>query len=107
MHLLLTNQRKNGSIMFNVDAVVGENGVNDRGDVLLVQFFLTKVAAFLGGRQPITGIMQKVQASGTMDRATIDAIRAFQEDGRGINPTTVVDGRVSVARGISYNGSAF
>ena len=33
-----------------------------------------------------------------MDRATIDAIRAFQEDAR------VVDGRVSVARGFAYGG---
>src|SRR5262245_32973690 len=105
MHLLLAD--KTDTLFFNVDAIVGENGVNRREDVLLVQYFLKKVATRLAGQQPITQIIQKIQVSGTMDRATIDAIRAFQEDSRRLSPATVVDGRVSVARGFSYGGGSW
>ena len=46
--------------------------------------------------------MLKVPISGSCDAATIDGIRAWQEGRKQDLPGTVVDGRVSPARGYFY-----
>jgi hypothetical protein len=48
--------------------------------------------------------MLKVRATGICDEDTIDGIRPTQEHIRQSRPGTVVDGRVSPARGYSYGG---
>ncbi len=92
-------------VFFNVDEVVGDvPAVNKNEDVLLVQFFLKVI-----GRQVRASELQiarLVQVTGVMDKLTIDAIEVLQVIARRRNPATVVDGRVSPARGgaISYGG---
>jgi hypothetical protein len=48
--------------------------------------------------------MLKVQITGVSDADTIDGIRAAQEHIRQSRPGTIVDGRVSPARGYEYGG---
>jgi hypothetical protein len=94
------------SIFFNVDTSVGEKGANTSPeDVLLVQFLLHKIGeGGVGGgiTQDRKARLLRVVPTGTCDPLTIDGIRAVQEAAREQRPSTIVDGRVSVARGYSY-----
>jgi len=47
--------------------------------------------------------MSKVVADGLSGPNTIDGIRAIQEVMRDLRPATIVDGRVSSARGYDYS----
>ena len=96
-------------VFFNVDGVVGAAPAqNKREDVLLVQFAFTVIAATpLSTSNPL--VIQAAKAvtlSGVADPATINAIRTFQESRKSKSgPGTVVDGRVSPAKGgYSYGG---
>lgn len=98
-------------IFFNVDGVVGAGpAANKREDVLLVQFAF-KVAAG-SAHQRIShderAAFGAVNVTGVVDAATINAIRAEQNDQRRTHGTGVVDGRVSPAKGgTHYAGSAW
>ena len=91
-------------VFFNVDGVVGAApAVNNREDVLLVQFIFNVIAT---SPRPTTdpvllAAARAVRLTGTIDPATITAIRAHQTVDRRIsgNPNQVVDGRVSPAKG--------
>jgi hypothetical protein len=91
-------------VFFNVDGVVGAApAANHSEDVLFVQF------CFKGSGSPVpelVPVFQAVQLTGTMDPATLNAIRVTQERFRRNEPSVVVDGRVSPARGgYSYGGA--
>ena len=94
-------------MFFNVDGVVGVNGANATDDVALVQFLIRKA----GERVPPSRGVDRtprylaVPLSGTCDPPTIDGIRAVQEDMREKFPGTIIDGRVSPARGLRYGPS--
>lgn len=93
-------------LLFNVGAVVGKGGVNATEDVLLVQFLLRKwgeTRKTLGAG--FAARIAKVPINGIVDEATIDGIRAVQEDMRELSPANVVDGRVSPAQGSFAYGS--
>ncbi|MDH3378526.1 MAG: hypothetical protein OEQ39_16425 [Gammaproteobacteria bacterium] len=97
-------------VIFNVSGVVGAAPAkNLREDVLLVQFAF-KVIADLPPRTEspeVAAAAKAVKLTGIADTATINAIRALQQfraDSKH-NPSKVVDGRVSPARG-GYNYGA-
>lgn len=100
-------------VFFNVDGVVGApQAQNKREDVLLVQFAFKLIAdsPFPGTppRSPaLLAAAKAVQVTGTIDAATINAIRVRQQDNKKINPATVVDGRVSPAKGGYRYGAAW
>lgn len=105
MHLFAQTQAPNLPIFFNVDSSVGQGGANsNQEDILLVQLLLKKAAERPPATVPAstTQRVARVTLSGTSDSATIDGIRAIQERMRERNPGTIVDGRVSPARGVSY-----
>jgi hypothetical protein len=91
-------------IYFNVDAPVGQGGVNsNREDILLVQFLLRKAGDSSPEVPPHRReVMRNVAPTGVCDPETIAGIRAAQEVMRDKNPGTVVDGRVSSARTYQY-----
>ena len=92
-------------VFFNVDGVVGDPPAqNKREDVLLVQFLFNLLGNASGPtRYPdMRSAAQAVRVTGTIDSATITAIRTLQGVQRTLNPRTVVDGRVSPARGFTY-----
>lgn len=94
-------------IFFNVDSSVGQGGDNsNRDDILLVQFLIRKAgetaSPTLSAERKAR--MLKVQATGIIDDDTIDGIRATQEHIRQSKPGTIVDARVSPARGYDYGG---
>jgi hypothetical protein len=96
-------------IFFNVSASVGNQAANaNSDDIFLVQFLIRAIAeavpASLPGGQARRERMLKVPLSGAIDPATIDGIRAWQEGAKQLFPGTVVDGRVSSARGYLYGG---
>jgi hypothetical protein len=95
-------------LFFNVDTSVGQNGSNSSTeDILLVQLLLRKAA------EPATALLRpdrkqrmlKVALTGMVDAATIDAIKAVQEDIKEFEPATVVDGKISPAKGYQYGGN--
>lgn len=95
-------------IFFNVDESVGRQGANHPEDVLLVQFMLRTVAEMTPSQSPQgesrrQRILQ-IPVTGFCDEATIDGIRAWQEARKETISGTVVDGRVSPARGYFYGG---
>ncbi len=97
-------------VFFNVDQVVGAApATNNREDVLLVQFYLKFCGQTPTATTPpvLTEAMKKVRVTGSMDPATINAIQTLQSERKRAtqNPTKIVDGRVSPARGYKY-GSA-
>ena len=96
-------------VFFNVDAVVGAAPAqNNREDVLLVQFCFQSIGAAPRSDAPaeLTAAAKAVTLSGTADSATISAIRALQK--ATARPSTVIDGRVSPAKGgYSYGGSVW
>jgi len=96
-------------VFFNVDDVVGAvPAVNRREDVLLVQFAFTVIASkpSPASKPEFKAAAAAVRCTGTMDPATINAIRAAQQQARDLGDAgTVVDGRVSPARGAYSFGS--
>ena len=94
-------------IFFNVNSSVGRGGANSNiEDILLVQFLIRKVGETASARVSADkkARMLKVQTTGTCGEDTIDGIKATQEHIRQGKPGTVVDGRVSPARGYDYGG---
>jgi hypothetical protein len=97
-------------IFFNVDSSVGKEGANSNwDDVLLVQFLVHKAGDTASPTisPDRKARMLKVRATGICDDDTIDGIRAAQEHIRLGIPGTVVDGRVSPARGYDYGGGTW
>ncbi len=92
-------------VFFNVDGVVGAAPAqNLREDVLLVQFYLKLI-----GDSPsavsdaaVIAACKLVKVTGTIDPQTIAAIKADQTWNKKQSPSTVVDGRVSPAKGYCY-----
>lgn len=95
-------------VFFNVDQVVGAMPASNlREDVLLVQYLLTVMSKNPppGGRSPeFQKSLSVVRCSGVADPETINAIRAAQQEAKKFKPQTVVDGRVSPAKGYLYDG---
>ena len=98
-------------VFFNVDGVVGASpAVNNREDVLLVQFAFQMIARHpKPNREEVNAAAQTVKITATVDTATINAIKALQtfaktEQGRA---GQIVDGRVSPAKGYSYGGGFY
>ena len=93
-------------VFFNVDGVVGAApAANNREDVLLVQFILKSV-----GEKPQEkmtpeeiAVFKAVNVTGVCDAPTINAIKLVQRKKHSVNPSIVVDGRVSPARGGTYS----
>jgi len=99
-------------VFYNVDAVVGAApAVNNREDVLLVQFAFTVIASKPSpNSSPVFHqAAAAVKPTGTIDQATINAIRAAQQQARDLgSKSTVVDGRVSPASGgYGYGGPTY
>lgn len=98
-------------IFFNVTASVGEQAANaHQDDIMLVQFLILANAEIKGAGSPAGEArrvrMLKVRPSGVVDPATIDGIRAWQEGAKEMfYPRTIVDGRVSSAKGYLYGGA--
>ncbi|NOT49292.1 MAG: hypothetical protein HOP17_16315 [Acidobacteria bacterium] len=109
---LLAPQKSNPTlpVFFNVDGVVGaQPAQNQREDVLFVQFAFTIIAASPkpGSDPTLVAAMKAVTMTGTADAATVNAIRAIQQENTKFEKNSVVDGRVSPAKaGYSY-GSGF
>jgi hypothetical protein len=96
---------KNDHLIFNVDAPVGQGGTNALEDVYLVQFLILKAAERATRVGPdLKTRMLRVPLSGKADDATIDGIKAVQEQVQKTFPGAVVDGRVSPALGVNYGG---
>jgi hypothetical protein len=108
MHVLAPRPPKPDiPIFFNVDSTVGQGGANSNiEDILLVQFLVRKTAETASPTLSADrkARMLKVPTTGVCDDATIDGIKAAQEHIRQGIPGTVVDGRVSPARGYDYGG---
>jgi hypothetical protein len=92
-------------VYFDVDEHVGaQPAANKREDVLLVQF----ACKVMADSPPATitpnelNIVRAVRVTGSVDQATITAIRTFQEATKRITPSAVVDGRVSPTKGSRY-----
>ena len=98
-------------VFYNVDAVVGASpAANNREDVLLVQFAFAAMAAnpLPGASTEFYKAISAVKPTGTIDQATVYAIKATQIEVKKSQPNTVVDGRVSPATGsYSYGGGLF
>ncbi|MBI4523687.1 MAG: hypothetical protein HY695_07740 [Deltaproteobacteria bacterium] len=95
-------------VFFNLDGVVGAPPAENRlEDVLFVQFCFRFAADHPGPsmRPETLAAFRAVQANGVCDAATINAIRLTQERIKRHSPGTVVDGRVSPARGYSFGGA--
>ena len=97
-------------IFFNVDSTVGNRGANsNKNDILLVQFLIRKSAELAIGtlRPDRRQRMLRVTPDGRVGPLTIDGIKAVQETMREKTPSTVVDGRISPARGYHYGGGFY
>jgi len=98
-------------VFFNVEGVVGSAPADNRGeDVLLVQFFMSIVAATPTAKtEPeLIAAFKRVSVSGSIDQATIDAIRTYQHIRRNSDgPSQVVDGRISPARGYRFGNTIY
>jgi hypothetical protein len=96
-------------VFFNVDAPVGAPPAqNKREDVLLVQFAFKVNADTAGPKAPpsLIAAAKAVRVTGMIDQETITAIRVLQEELKKGRKETVVDGRVSPARGAYGFGGA-
>lgn len=101
MHVFMP--REYVHLVFNVDGKVGQNCENHVEDVILVQYLLHKsVEKRMAADWERKARVLKVPMDGFCDEATVDGIKAVQENMRERNPGTVVDGIVSPARGVAY-----
>jgi hypothetical protein len=98
-------------VYYNIDGAVGAApAANHREDVLLVQFAFAAMAA---SPMPDTTMefyraICEVRPTGTIDQATINAIKALQIEVKKVKPDTMVNGRVSPANvNCCGGGSAF
>jgi hypothetical protein len=91
-------------VFFNVDSQVGAPPApNKREDVLLVQFAFKVNSDNATKASPrLLAAAKAVKVTGTVDQETITAIRVLQEE---LAKGTVVDGRVSPAKGGYSYGS--
>lgn len=98
-------------VFFNVDGVVGERPAENRQeDVFLVQFLINLVGSTPTAKtEPeLVAAFRRVSVTGTIDQATIDAIRAYQQIRRNTDgPSQVVDGRISPARGYQFGSALY
>ena len=97
-------------MFFNVEASVGHFGQNSNSDdILLVQFLLRKCAEIseIAANPERKARLMRVPLTSVCEENTIDGIRAIQEQMKEKNAGTVVDGRVSKARGHHYGGGAW
>lgn len=95
-------------VFFNVDGVVGKSpAMNNREDVLLVQFAIAHTAAnrLPGASEAFYEAAKAVRVTGTIDNETINAITAMQLEVKRKHPGTIVDGRVSPSQGAYGYGS--
>jgi hypothetical protein len=94
---------------FNVDGVVGAPPAQNKPeDVVFIQFIFRFAADHPGRVAPeLLPVLNAVQVTGSIDAATINAIRATQERFHRNRPGTIVDGRVSPAHGYSYGSDLF
>ena len=93
-------------VFFNVDGVVGNApAANAREDVLLVQFLLKIIGDTPTAESDaaVTAACKQVKVTGVIDSQTIAAITADQTWNKKQSPSTVVDGRVSPAKGYGYS----
>ena len=103
VHVLAPKPAVSGiPVFFNVDNSVGRNGQNSSmDDILLVQYFLSLI-----GKNPSPGSklgqLAKVPVTGKMNPETIAGIEAVQAAN-----SSVVDGRVSVAKGYKFGSKFF
>ncbi len=91
-------------LFFNVDGVVGAAPAqNLREDVLLVQFCLRTIGdkPLAQTKPELVAACKQVNVTGVMDAATVNAIRVRQQVAKGLsqNSATMIDGRVSPAKG--------
>jgi len=97
-------------VFFNVDGVVGaQPAQNLTEDVLLVQFFLSQIARTPRATTPpelVAACKAVIPSNGTIDDATIRAIRVFQQEMKKQSPVQIVDARVSPSRGSTTFGAA-
>ena len=108
-HLLAPQKSKPTlRVFFNVDGVVGKApAVNNREDVLLVQFAISTMASnrLPGTSEAFYQAAKAVKVSGIVDNETINAITAMQLEVKRKHPGTIVDGRVSPSKGAyGYGG---
>lgn len=91
---------------YNVGGVVGAPpALNDAEDVFLVQYLFN-----LLGRDPTdpnSATWKTVLVTGVIDSLTINAIVRFQQRRQKFLPGTIVDGRVSPAKGYAYGPSFY
>lgn len=111
-HLLAPQKSKPTlPVFFNVDAAVGAApAANNREDVLLVQFAFKAISAsrLAGVSSEFYTAAMAVQATGTIDQATINAIRAMQSEIKKNKPSKVVDGRITPAdSGYGYGSGTY
>lgn len=98
-------------VFFNVDGVVGAPPANNlREDVIFVQFAFKVLADNpQGAPRDVVAAARTVTIDGKIGPITINAISTYQSAmARERNPSKVVDGRVSPAKGgTSYGGAAW
>lgn len=98
-------------VFFDVDGVVGASPAqNKREDVLLVQFLLKTAGEGFAPGDPgdeFGKAVKAVRLTGTVDDATIQAIRVQQNLAKALNAQTIVDGRVSPSQGGYSYGAHF
>jgi hypothetical protein len=89
-------------VFYNIDGAVGAApAANHREDVLLVQFAFAAMAA---SPMPETSMefyrsVCEVRPTGTIDLATVNAIKAMQIEVKRSKPDTIINGRISPASG--------
>lgn len=102
MRMDIDQGSRGGVFFWNVDAAVGLNAVNNFDDVLFVQWCLYKMAEWPARpeklRAGLRGVLVNGECSGREGDPLITRIRLLQAE-QGLAP----DGRVSPARGGTYN----
>ena len=95
-------------VFFNVESRVEKGVAASTEDVLLVQFLLRKIGdSALAMDTDKKEAMRNVDPTGVCDDDTVNGITAFQRTIQQKFPGTIVDGKVSPARGYSYGRGVF
>ena len=81
---------------YNIDTAVGRNGVNQREDVLLVQFFLSEIGK--KGPHPLPAPATKLSVNGVADELLEEWIEWFQLSVRKAQGSGAVDKRIDPAK---------